>query len=39
MNDLEFEELIASLDVPQIAALIRRLADELELRFMAEIER
>lgn len=33
-TDLEIDEMISELDVPELIALLHRIAEELELRFM-----
>lgn len=33
-TDLEIDELISEFDIPGLIALLRRVAEELELRFM-----
>lgn len=33
-TDLEIDEMISELDVPELIALIKRIAEEVELRFM-----
>lgn len=33
-TDLEIDEMIAELDLPELLALSRRILDEVELRFM-----
>lgn len=38
MSPLETDEIIARMSAPEIAALIRRLADELEIRAMQVAE-
>ncbi len=38
LSDLEVDEFISKLDIPELLALIRKLADEVELRFMEEEE-
>ncbi len=34
MDDLKFDEMISKLDLPELLDLVRRLADEVELRVM-----
>ena len=34
MTDLEIDEMISELDAPELVALLHRIAEELELRFM-----
>ena len=38
MNSLNLDELIATLDIPQLLQLIKRLVDELYQRYMSEAE-
>ncbi len=33
-TDLEIDELLSELDVPELVALLHRVAEEIELRFM-----
>lgn len=33
-TDLEIDEMISELDVPELVALLERIAEEIELRFM-----
>lgn len=33
-TDLEIDEMISELDLPELIALSRRILDEVELRFM-----
>lgn len=33
-TDLEIDEMISELDLPELLALSRRILDEVELRFM-----
>ena len=33
-TDLEIDEMLSKLDLPELIALMRRVADEIELRFM-----
>lgn len=37
-SDLEVDEFISKLDIPELLALIRKLADEVELRIMERRE-
>jgi len=34
LDDLKFDEMISKLDLPELLDLVRRLADEVELRVM-----
>lgn len=34
MDDLKLDEMISKLDLPELLDLMRRLLDEIELRFM-----
>lgn len=36
MNDLQLDEYISKLDIPQLLALIKRLAEELLIRHMID---
>ena len=38
LSDLEVDEFISELDIPELLALIRKLADEVELRIMERQE-
>ena len=38
MNNLDIDKWIASLDIPQIIALMKRLLSELYERYMSEAE-
>ena len=38
MKDLELEEYVASLTIPELLDLIRQLVSELDLRYMSEAE-
>ena len=38
LSDLEVDEFISKLDIPELLALIRKLADEVELRIMKRQE-
>lgn len=38
MNSLDLDELISKLDLPELLALIHKLADEVELRIMERQE-
>ena len=33
-TDLEIDEMLSELDVPELVALLHRVAEEIELRFM-----
>lgn len=35
-TDLEIDEMLSKLDLPELLALLRRILDEVELRFMEE---
>lgn len=34
MTDLEIDEMLSKLDLPELLALSKRILDEVELRFM-----
>ena len=34
MSSLELDKLLSELDVPELVALLHRVAEEIELRFM-----
>jgi len=36
MSSLELDEMISKLDLPELVALMRKVADEIELRFMED---
>lgn len=38
MDDLKLDEMISKLDLPELLDLVRRLADEVELRIMERQE-
>ena len=37
-TDLEIDEMLSELDLPELLALARRILDEVELRFMERQE-
>ena len=37
-TDLEIDEMLSELDLPELLALTRRILDEVELRFMERQE-
>ena len=38
-TELEIDELLSELDIPELIALIKRISEEIELRFMEGEER